>query len=307
MRLFIQLSFTVALYVTPCADQKEFSKWTWRELIKSFGLCDNLAQHASSPTHRLTITPLSKSDPRLSAIVDHISQRLLTEKLVLPALHASNEAVASEYVSAVMTGVCLYFYEEYQLQKYPQKELNGELGRGPVDFELISPVLDFIACVTEVKKYGSVEQGCAQNLAQLNAVLTTNKRKRKWDDTVDVSAYSIGVVSNGEIWYVLKLLDTISVDVESDVDVAVRIAELPSLPLSFPCQRPMCIHDPRAQVGDTSSDDNTTSRSSDVSTAGTTAADMRTALFELLSSLIAPIKECLELIQNSQAAKRQKK
>lgn len=45
-------------------------------------------------------------------------------------------------------------------------------GRGPVDFALM--VGDLIICVTEVKREGSLEQGMAQNIAQLDAALVSH-------------------------------------------------------------------------------------------------------------------------------------
>lgn len=227
---------------------------------------------------QLSINPLQSHDSLLQSIVKHTAQSLLAEKLILPPLSAaSNEAVSSEYVSEIMTALCLYFHRDFALSKFPQQPLYGELGRGPVDFLLQSG--DFMVCVTEVKRYGTLEQGCAQNIAQLNAVLGRNKKRKRESspESDEKELYSIGLVSNGAEWYVLKLADPTA----SGETSSVEITHLEPLPLESKCVEPQCI---------SASSSNSAHGSSDAAASSSvTLATFEQALTQLLSYLIPPI------------------
>ena len=279
----------LCLCVSSDLEQKQFSDWRWGQIAKSLKLSDSPDMHTKA--NPLPITPMAM-DARLTRIVDHIVERLRSERTVLPSLRVTNEAVASEYVSAVLTAICLYFLPDHPITKTPQQDLSGTYGRGPIDFVL--QVDEVAVCVTEVKRYGTLEQGLAQNIAQLDAALSQAKRKRKREAESDDPAhpvFSIGIVSDALSWCVLQM------SVQADGDTLVCMADLPSLPLNDACDRPVCIIEECITQP--------TSEPAAAAAASSLSPDyLRAHLEQLITHLLPPIKQCIE--QREQATKRRK-
>jgi hypothetical protein len=286
------------------SEQKQFSDWRWGQIAKSLKLADDPATHTEA--HPLAIAPMAM-DARLTRIVDHIVERLRAERTVLPPLDVSKEAVASEYVSGVLTALCLYLLPEHRIIKTPQQDLSGTYGRGPIDFVL--QVGEVMVCVTEVKRYGSLEQGLAQNIAQLDAALGQAKKKRRREaepEDPTHPVFSIGIVSDAVCWRVLQM------SMQPDGDTFVRMAELPSLPLNEACDRPACISSEAVPQAVASPASAVTAAASAAAVSFPSAAaassspdSLRSHLEQLLARLLPPIQQCI--MQREQAAKRRKK
>jgi len=254
----------------------------------------------------LSITPIV-TNGRLSTIIDHTLNRLCAEQSVLPPLNTGKEAVASEYVSAVLTGLCLYFRNEHALIKSPQQELSGTYGRGPVDFVILLD--EIMVCVTEVKRDGSLEQGLAQNIAQLDAaLLESNKIRKRSRETAGLSLdgrrataaasssssadeltqpFSMGIVSNASTWYLLRMTQAADAEGDEDAEVAPRIqmAELARLPLLDSAGLPPFL----PMSGASQSTSGTTT------TADGNSRDQLQARLELLyTHLIPAVQQCID-------------
>ena len=267
-------------------EQKQFSDWRWNQIAKSFKLSENLISHIDVEVNQLVIQPMDTNNERFQCIVNHTVERLIAERAVLPALDISTEAVASEYVSAVITAICLYFFDDYKMRKRPQHELFGQYGRGPADFVVHAEGVE--VCVTEVKKHGSLEQGIAQNIAQIEATLSANNKKRKREPDSDaryLPNYSLGIVSNAECWYMQKL--SVTEEKEGEEKPIVQIAHLNSLPLQDDCGRPSCLPSP--------SSPSSSSCSLSSSSPSSSLSPLRTALNKLLSFLLPHIQEAIHL------------
>jgi hypothetical protein len=290
------------------AEQKQFSDWKWGQIAKSLKLSDTPDMHTKA--NPLRITPMVMN-ARLARVVDHAVERLRTERSVLPPLNVSKEAVASEYVSAVMTAVCLYLLSDHGITKTPQQDLSGTYGRGPIDFVL--EVSEIMVCVTEVKRYGNFEQGLAQNIAQLDAALSqakkTRKRKREAEsEDPALPAFSIGIVSDAVCWRVLQM------SAQPDGDTLVRMAELPSLPLNEACDMPACVSSeaasqavaPSLAAGSSAGTATVASAAANPAAAAASPSPdtLRSHLEQLLTRLLPPIQQSIE--QREQAAKRRR-
>lgn len=311
LRLHPQLISLVSLRVPALLspEQNQFSDWRWSQIAQLLNLANDPATHTEA--HPLAITPMAMPDARLTRIVDHVVERLRAERTVLPPLDVSKEAVASEYVSGVLTALCLYLLPEHRIIKTPQHDLSGTYGRGPIDFVLQVAMGDVAVCVTEVKRDGSLEQGLAQNIAQLDAALGQAKKKRKRGSEPEDPAHPvfsmIGIVSDAVCWRVLQM------SALPDGDTLVRMAELPTLPLHAACDRPACISSeavPQALASPASAVPAAASAVAGVPPAAAAAASsspdsLRSHLEQLLARLLPPIQQCI--VQREQAAKRRKK
>lgn len=280
---FLLFLFLLLLFVSCVSEQKQFSEWRWSQIAKSFKLSDDPTAHSVS--NPLVIEPMLLND-HLTSIINHTKERLCAERSILPSLNTSNEAVASEYISAVMTAICLYFQSDHpSIMKSPQQDLSGTYGRGPVDFVL--KIGEVMVCVTEVKRYGPLVQGLAQNIAQLDAALSQSSKKRKREESSDSDSFTIGIVSDAVCWWILKMTKC-----TADDTTQVLMKELTPLPLNDACAPPLCAATYTHSSASSSSSSLPPSNSLD------------DPLNKLLLHLLPPIQECIQ--KYTQAAKKQK-
>ncbi|PKY31934.1 hypothetical protein RhiirB3_393672 [Rhizophagus irregularis] len=91
----------------------------------------------------------------------------------LETIPIGNEASKSQYVCSYLVAIANLFEDKFKV--YPEKNVSGLNGHGPVDFTLIQIQNSRIIGITEVKDK-DFQQGVAQNAVQCESALS-NKRK----------------------------------------------------------------------------------------------------------------------------------
>lgn len=257
---------------------------------------------------------------RLERIVDHTVERMIAENNLLPKLKCAQAGVASEYVSAVLTAVCLYLRsDDSRVMKLPQHQLEGTYGRGPVDY-----VLDtwgrnnsgIIACVTMIRFDESIEseyeKAAAINLIQIEAAMQRDKklrirrRERKGQSAADdarpldgptgtdsdTDRFPIGLVSDGCDWLMTQLTT------EPDGTFDVCMIDLPRLDVTRSYGTPACINmhhgDSDQPVPTAAAAAATSSHSFGASVRVIDSDVLRSELVTLLSYLLPPLEECIQ-------------
>src|SRR4051812_23678492 len=117
-----------------------------------------------------------------------------------PPIVSSNEATRCEFVSSVIYGIATCYGG--QIKVYPQYEVSGSHGRGPVDWAI--KVGDTIIAVTEAKRE-NLDQGVGQNVIQLQASTQCNPKKRKFDSALREDVM-FGIVTTGVHWIIIKVV-----------------------------------------------------------------------------------------------------
>ena len=116
------------------------------------------------------------------------------------SLAGANEATRCEFVSSVIHGV-VHCYEG-KVKVYPQYEISGSHGKGPVDWAI--KFGNTIIAVTEAKRE-NLDQGVRQNVIQLQASTQCNPRKRKFDSALQEDTM-FGIITTGVYWIIIKVV-----------------------------------------------------------------------------------------------------
>ncbi|KAG0258557.1 hypothetical protein BG011_003224 [Mortierella polycephala] len=126
-------------------------------------------------------------------------------------LSSPNDAICSAYIRSFLIQAILIF--ERTLMLCPKRAIRSRNGHGKVDYSIeatsVEGMIRMLLGVTEVKN-DEFEKGVAQNIVQLESLLTTRKCKRSDDDDeegeengpVPMKAY--GIVTNASVWYFVE-------------------------------------------------------------------------------------------------------
>ncbi|RGB35644.1 hypothetical protein C1646_667554 [Rhizophagus diaphanus] len=107
----------------------------------------------------------------------------------LETIPIGNEASKSQYVCSYLVAIANLYEDKFKV--YPEKNVSGLNGHGPVDFALIQIQNSRIIGITEVKDK-DFQQGVAQNAVQCESALS-NKKKNIF-----------GIITDSEKWFFLE-------------------------------------------------------------------------------------------------------
>jgi hypothetical protein len=135
------------------------------------------------------------SDTTINTIAQELERRIVAFDLYKAA-----ECTMREFIGPLLVGAVVLNTE---VKMVAENKIIGSLGNGPVDYTLIYK--EFNICIVEAKKE-AIEQGVAQNIAQLVASREEycHRFKRKAEDICNVP--SSGIVSTGEDWIFMRYM-----------------------------------------------------------------------------------------------------
>ncbi|GJJ75604.1 hypothetical protein EMPS_07962 [Entomortierella parvispora] len=185
---------------------KSFGLWKFKDVCTEYqlSLSDDPGLEVIPPFTGVKAAPLDSDLEKkiLAQLTDDVESMVDTLNLV-----GANEATKSMIVGSFLVKVTRLFKEDLFLAA--ERTLSGRRGNGPVDYSVHSrDDSDFTLGVTEVKKEDFV-QGVAQNIVQLEAALTSKKRKRGRGD-VDgeeellTQMRSYGIVTDASQWLLIE-------------------------------------------------------------------------------------------------------
>ncbi|CAB4433372.1 unnamed protein product [Rhizophagus irregularis] len=183
LQLFVSrnsLKFTVSIETS-----LSFSSWTFSKVCKLYKLSED-----SDPT--LSVFPpftcgyVKLNDEKSQVIIKHLITEL---NFRFKAIPIGNEASKSQYVCSYLVAIANLFEDKFKV--YPEKNVSGMNGHGPVDFALIQIQNSRIIGITEVKDK-DFQQGVAQNAVQCESALS-NKKKNVF-----------GIITDSEKWFFLE-------------------------------------------------------------------------------------------------------
>uniref|UniRef100_U9ULS9 Crinkler effector protein N-terminal domain-containing protein n=1 Tax=Rhizophagus irregularis (strain DAOM 181602 / DAOM 197198 / MUCL 43194) TaxID=747089 RepID=U9ULS9_RHIID len=183
LQLFVSrnsLKFTISIETS-----LSFSSWTFPKVCKLYKLSED-----SDPT--LSVFPpftcgyVKLNDEKSQVIIKHLITEL---NFRFKAIPIGNEASKSQYVCSYLVAIANLFEDKFKV--YPEKNVSGMNGHGPVDFALIQIQNSRIIGITEVKDK-DFQQGVAQNAVQCESALS-NKKKNVF-----------GIITDSEKWFFLE-------------------------------------------------------------------------------------------------------
>ncbi|KAF0459383.1 crinkler family protein [Gigaspora margarita] len=184
------LSLKVQVYTL----QKAFSEWRFGTVCDLFELPPDFREF-SNFSCGIDILEDSKAEELLK----HLYKDL---KLRLKAIHGKLEATKSKFVEPFLVIATSLFDGKVKL--YPEHDVQGTYGRGPLDFCLY--LKGIIVGVVEVKK-DDFDQGVAQTAMQLHCSLEKN-RKRKRNEMEEIEDLFIdkayGIITDSSRWYFIE-------------------------------------------------------------------------------------------------------
>ena len=127
---------------------------------------------------------------------------------------------------------------EGEIKVYPQYEISGSHGKGPVDWAI--KIGNIIITITEAKKE-DINQGIAQNAIQLQTSIQHNPKKRSYDTAGLHEDVIYGIVSTAVDWVIIKLVSSNSENNNSEGKVEVLLSSLSPSPL--PINKAILTHD----------------------------------------------------------------
>lgn len=191
------------LTISLATPTKGFSAWTFKDVISEYNLSEStdVGIEVLPPFTDITAAPLNSDLEK--TVLEHLLKEVGLRVEVLRLLGA-NEATRSMVVASFLLAATKLFEEDLYLAS--QRDLSGRRGNGAVDFS-VHPrkTHSYTLGVTEVKKE-NFPQGVAQNIVQLEAALTTKKRKRGTYeiDGEEDSLKSYGIVTDASQWLLLE-------------------------------------------------------------------------------------------------------
>ncbi|KAG0204261.1 hypothetical protein BGX31_003187 [Mortierella sp. GBA43] len=205
------------------SPSKNFSAWTFKDVCTEYSLSDAV-EPSIAVIPRFTEIQAAPLDSKLH--IDTLDQLMKEVELRNRALQlqSSNEATKSIVVASFLLSATRLFEEDLFLES--QRNLSGRRGHGPVDFSVHSrQSLDHTLGVTEVKKE-DIRQGVAQNIVQLEAALTSKKRKRgrhdiEGQEEPGSKMKSYGIVTDSKEWYFLECT------LDDDDVISYRMSKVP--------------------------------------------------------------------------------
>ncbi|KAG9066514.1 hypothetical protein KI688_001742 [Linnemannia hyalina] len=207
------------LTISLATPTKGFSAWTFKDVVSEYNLSEStdVGIEVLPPFVGIEAAPL-KSDLEkevLRHLLDEVGLRVEVMKLL-----GANEATRSMVVASFLLAATKLFKEDLYLAS--QRDLSGRRGNGALDFS-VHPreTHSYTLGVTEVKKE-NFPQGVAQNIVQLEAALTSKKRKRGTYeiDGEEESLRSYGIVTDASQWLLLECT------LHEDETVTYRMQEL---------------------------------------------------------------------------------
>ncbi|KAG0183694.1 hypothetical protein DFQ28_001223 [Apophysomyces sp. BC1034] len=203
---------------------KNFSAWTLQEVCLEYGITDAIHPSIGNFMPFDGIQSDSLQTPLHQTNLQELIQEVRTRRLGLN-MNDPTEATQSIFVASFLLKATTIFHEELYLAA--EKYLSGRRGNGPVDYSVHSrQTNDYTLGITEVKKE-DFNQGVAQNVVQLESVLTERKRKRtKYDDEEEDQSCpvkSYGIVTDSREWVFLECT------MGDDEEVSYRVSRLPEL------------------------------------------------------------------------------
>jgi len=201
-----KLNFRCRMTISLESPSKGFSAWSFNDVCIEYNL-SNVVNPAISVLPSFTDVQPAPWNPDLhTEALDNLETEVHTRVCSMD-LPGSNEPTRSFVVSSFLLATTTLFKEDLFLAS--QRDLSGRRGHGPVDFSVHSRKnQDFTLGVTEVKKE-DIRQGVAQNIVQLEATLTSKKRKREIFDTEGEEGpackmRSYGIITDSKEWYFLE-------------------------------------------------------------------------------------------------------
>ncbi|KAG0049088.1 hypothetical protein BGZ89_004342, partial [Linnemannia elongata] len=191
------------LTISLATPTKGFSAWTFKDVISEYNLSEStdVGIEVLPPFTGITAAPLN-SDLEKTVLEDLLKEVGL--RVGVLRLLGANEATRSMVVASFLLAATKLFEEDLYLAS--QRDLSGRRGNGAVDFSVHPRKTHSCTLgVTEVKKE-NFPQGVAQNIVQLEAALTTKKRKRGTYeiDGEEDSLKSYGIVTDASQWLLLE-------------------------------------------------------------------------------------------------------
>ncbi|CAB4474107.1 unnamed protein product [Rhizophagus irregularis] len=161
---FPELQKDISTLAFSCNDEKYSPK-----ICKLYKLSED-----SDPT--LSVFPpftcgyVKLNDEKSQVIIKHLITEL---NFRFKAIPIGNEASKSQYVCSYLVAIANLFEDKFKV--YPEKNVSGMNGHGPVDFALIQIQNSRIIGITEVKDK-DFQQGVAQNVVQCESALSNKKK-----------------------------------------------------------------------------------------------------------------------------------
>ena len=128
---------------------------------------------------------------------------------------SGNEAKRLYFITPIIVAVCSAFNEEATI--LVEEDLNGKYIKAKSHFEMIIVKGDTRICIVQAKKE-DMEQGLAQCLLGCEMISELEKKKTVY-----------GIVTNYEMWRLIKITDEVIYKEELTLDVANKILNENSL------------------------------------------------------------------------------
>ena len=163
LQIFSHKIIVVKVVVT--TPLKLFSEWKLSEVLELYGLGDKVDQFQCC------------HEPANSCISDLIAS--LKEAYSTTPLTQYTEATKSIYTWIIVSKIVAVFnstFDQPSFKTTPHDPIEGPYGKRPVDYSTKILATGTVVRITEVKRE-DIEAGIAQNMVQLESVMTGTKRK----------------------------------------------------------------------------------------------------------------------------------
>ncbi|KAG9071583.1 hypothetical protein KI688_005796 [Linnemannia hyalina] len=207
------------LTISLTTPTKGFSAWTFKDVVSEYNLSESTGVGIEVLPPFTDIQAASLNSEPEKKVLENLLSEVGLRVDVLKLLGA-NEATRSMVVASFLLAATKLFEEDLYLAS--QRDLSGRRGNGALDFSVHPRTTHSCTLgVTEVKKE-NLPQGVAQNIVQLEAALTTKKRKRGTYeiDGEEESLKSYGIVTDASQWLLLECT------LHEDETVTYRMKEL---------------------------------------------------------------------------------
>ncbi|KAI1296061.1 hypothetical protein EDD11_007609 [Mortierella claussenii] len=192
------------LTISLATPTKAFSLWKFKDVCAEYNLSESadVGIDVVPPFTDIQAAPLDSDCEKkvLAQLKIEIESRVEVLKLV-----GANEATKSMVVASFLVAVTKLFKEDLYLAS--KRDFRGRRGNGPLDFSVHSrSTHNYSLVVTEVKKE-DFDQGVAQNIVQLESILTATKKRKREKHDIDGEEEEIrsyGIVTDAEKWYWLN-------------------------------------------------------------------------------------------------------
>ncbi|KAG0260480.1 hypothetical protein DFQ27_003508 [Actinomortierella ambigua] len=205
---------------------KIFSSWTFSEVCHGY----NLLSSADPEIQQLPLFSDICSDPLDTPVKKAALENLFVEiSTRLDALSPllGNDSAKSVVLASYLVAATALFKDDFCL--WSQRHLSGLLGHGSIDFSVHARKDEEAALGVTLVRRENFPQGIAENILQLEALLTERKRKRGSNDESGRGteplrpSRAFGVVTDTSCWYFVECT------MRSDSKVSIRMADLNEL------------------------------------------------------------------------------